>query len=663
MADQPDKNRIETARIDILRQELLAPILSIAGHTELLKEHLSDHQDFDGLDDLKRIEHASYETRSLVNAMLEGEMNYPSKATRDEQRAIFIHDLRNAVGVIAGYSEMLLEDLSEAEPEDTEGLSYLEQTIAESNRILQQLDQIFTAADAATTDSNASLNEDLSAVFDSFERNKSSDELFISGNLLIVDDNESSLNLLSHQLKKQGHQTRTASSGRMALKMMAEQSPDLVLLDLLMGDMNGFEVLQVMRKDEKLRAIPVIVVTGLQDKEGAARCIEVGAFDILVKPVNPMLLKARVSACLERKSWHDKEKEYQAELEKSYAFIRKVFGRYLSDDIVKTILEDDDGLQLGGGKQKVTVMMTDIRGFTALSQSLDPVDCVTLLNNYFEQMTPLLLKHGGTIDEFLGDAILAIFGAPIKRDDDAERALLCAIEMQCAMQAVNRKNLEMGLPEIQMGIGLNTGEVVVGNIGSLERSKYGIVGHHVNLTSRIESFTVGGQILASEYTIIDSQADVILGETAEVSAKGIKEPIRIHEVLGLAAPHYVTLDEMSEQMTPIATELAVTLAELSGKAIDKAAIPGFITAISKNCLQIKSTEPLQRFTNLSITFIENSEWSSEQVYAKVTARGEQGEQFSCYTLNITSCPEIISNELDLLAQDKDQSDTRGKINA
>ncbi len=663
MTDLPENNRIENARVDVLRQELLAPILSIAGHTELLKEHLADYKDFDCLDDLMRIEQASYDTRNLVNAMLEGEMNYPSQATRDEQRAIFIHDLRNAIGVVAGYSEMLLEDLTEVAPNDAEGTAYLEQTIAESNRVLQQLDQVFSTADSTPSQSSESLTSDLSAVFDSFERDNTEAEESISGNLLIVDDNESSLNLLSHQLRKQGHQTRTASSGRQALEMMAEQSPDLVLLDLLMSDMNGFEVLQVMRKDEKLRAIPVIVVTGLQDKEGAARCIEVGAFDILIKPVNPMLLKARVTACLERKAWHDKEKEYQGELEKSYAFIRKVFGRYLSDDIVKTILENDDGLQLGGGKQKVTVMMTDIRGFTALSQSLDPVDCVTLLNNYFGVMTPLLLKHGGTIDEFLGDAILAIFGAPIKRKDDAERALLCAIEMQRAMTTVNIKNQQMGLPPIQMGIGLNTGEVVVGNIGSIDRSKYGIVGHHVNLTSRIESFTVGGQILASEYTIKDCGAEVILGETAEVSAKGVKDPIKIHDILGLAEPHCITLEETAEEMLPIDPGLPVSLAELSGKAIDKDALSALIMAVSQQCLHLRCSEPLQLFTNLSISHGDNTAWGNEQIYAKITAKGPRLHQHYNYIVSITSCPESIRKHIQSLTHTPKQNDLRGKVNA
>ncbi|HNL74227.1 MAG TPA: adenylate/guanylate cyclase domain-containing protein, partial [Leptospiraceae bacterium] len=182
-------------------------------------------------------------------------------------------------------------------------------------------------------------------------------------------------------------------------------------------------------------------------------------------------------------------------------FIKNTFGRYLSDDVVASILESPKGTSLGGEKREVTIMMTDLRGFTSISERLPAEKCVLMINNYLDVMTDVILKYQGTIDEFIGDAILVIFGAPIQREDDAARAVACAIEMQLAMKEVNEKNRRDGLPEVVMGIGLNTGEIVVGNIGSHKRTKYGVVGSNVNLTSRIESYTVGGQTLVSQRTL------------------------------------------------------------------------------------------------------------------------------------------------------------------
>jgi class 3 adenylate cyclase len=157
-----------------------------------------------------------------------------------------------------------------------------------------------------------------------------------------------------------------------------------------------------------------------------------------------------------------------------------------------------------------------------------------MLNNYLGTMSEIIMSHQGTIDEFIGDAILAIFGAPITRIDDADRAVSCALEMQEAMIDINRDNARAGLPEISMGIGVNTGAVIAGNIGSEKRSKYGVVGHHVNLTARIESQTAGGDVLISKSTLDKLQIIVELGAEAQVNVKGIAEPVSMYRVLSMA---------------------------------------------------------------------------------------------------------------------------------
>ena len=166
------------------------------------------------------------------------------------------------------------------------------------------------------------------------------------------------------------------------------------------------------------------------------------------------------------------------QLERRNQFIRETFGRYTSDDIVGVLLDLPEGLKLGGEKRQVTLLMSDLRGFTALAERLEATQVVALLNHYLSAMVEIIQRTGGTIDEIIGDAILVLFGAPVAMPDAAQRAVRCALEMQKAMREVNEYNFQMGWPEIEMGIGLHTGEVVVGNIGSTKRSKYGVVGQH-----------------------------------------------------------------------------------------------------------------------------------------------------------------------------------------
>jgi PAS domain S-box-containing protein len=208
-------------------------------------------------------------------------------------------------------------------------------------------------------------------------------------------------------------------------------------------------------------------------------------------------------------SWADisDRKRVEAELQRlaeqvelRNRFIRETFGRYLTDEVVATVLESPTGMQMGGEKRKVTMLMADLRGFTSLSERLAPERVVAILNRYLTSMVAIIKQYQGTIDEFIGDAIFVLFGAPIWQEDDAQRAVACAVQMQLAMASVNEHNKEDDLPEVEMGIGVHTGQVVAGNIGSPERAKYGVVGSHVNLTSRIQSFTTGGQILISETT-------------------------------------------------------------------------------------------------------------------------------------------------------------------
>ncbi len=269
---------------------------------------------------------------------------------------------------------------------------------------------------------------------------------------------------------------------------------------------------------------------------------------------------ARLYETLERKV-----AERTEQLEVRNRFIRETFGRYLSDEIVESLLETPEGLTLGGEKRTVTIMMADLRGFTALTETLPPEKVVTMLNTYLSVMTDVIRRYQGTIDEFIGDAILVIFGAPLWRPDHAEKAVACAIAMQLAMEDVNRKNREAGLPAVAMGIGLNTGEVVVGNIGSEKRAKYGVVGTNVNVASRVESYTVGGQVLVAESTRRAVSAPLRIDSTLVVQPKGVKEPITIYEVGGAGDPHGLSLPRRETVLRPLAEPIALRFTVLRGK--------------------------------------------------------------------------------------------------
>ena len=414
------------------------------------------------------------------------------------------HDLMNALAAIKGYAEMLQEDIGNVSSE-------LDDTFL----------RLLKAVDTAQGIGSSGPSRDRRVIDTE------------PGFILAVDDLQENRELVARNLSRSGHFVVTAASGEEALRTLAETDVDVVLLDLFMPGMDGHEVLQRIKENPDWRATPVIMISGRQDMDGIIDCIEAGADDYLFKPFNPVLLQARIKAGIERKRWHDKEQQLRQQLERNEKFIRATFGRYLSDEIVTDILERPEGLELGGDLREVTIMMSDIRGFTTISELLEPAEVVKILNRYLGAMTDIIMAHDGTIDEFIGDAILAVFGAPQRRDDDADRAAKCALAMQGAMDEINAINRDEGLPEISMGIALNTGDVIAGNIGSERRSKYGFVGHPMNLTSRIEEFTAGGEILISDSTLQKLQGNYRLGRTQEEKVKGIDQPVVIHHIKGL----------------------------------------------------------------------------------------------------------------------------------
>ena len=341
------------------------------------------------------------------------------------------------------------------------------------------------------------------------------------------------------------------------------------------------------------------------------------------------------------------------DLEKRNQLIRQVFGRYLSDEVVVNLLESPEGLKLGGDRRKITILTSDLRGFTPLSERLSPEEVIKVLNLYLEYMADAINRYQGTIDEFMGDGILVLFGAPKAREDDALRAIACACAMQLAMGAVNEHMKALGLPRLEMGIGINTGEVVVGNIGSEKRTKYGIVGNQVNLTYRIESYTRGGQILISEPTLREAGSSVRISGQRQVQPKGVKQPINIYEVYGISGFYNLFLPKEEEIFVELSEAIALEFSILNGKEIGNTQFQGRLIKLSSTGAEIHIEQSevisfLSDLANLKITFLTATvSHKLSDIYAKVSEIQTSQRTFSIY---FTAVPPNVQAWLDSLYQ-------------
>jgi adenylate cyclase len=318
------------------------------------------------------------------------------------------------------------------------------------------------------------------------------------------------------------------------------------------------------------------------------------------------------------KDSHEQLVDLNQQLERRNKFIRETFGRYTSDDIVGVLLDMPEGLKLGGEKRKVTLLWSDLRGFTSLSERLDPATVVALLNYYLSDMIEIIQQYGGTIDDIIGDAILVLFGAPLPIADAPQRAVRCALEMQKTMRAVNEHNLQRGWPEIEMGIALHTGEVVLGNIGSTKRSKYSVIGKTVNLTSRIESFTVGGQVLVSPTLIKAAGQGLILGDEVKVHAKGMREALECRALLGHKDHPELSLEDGETGLTALAGHLPFSYAILTGKQFHGQMQPGSLIAISPRQAVVEAAGHFPPHANIMLRLeMAAAGEESPEAYAKV----------------------------------------------
>jgi adenylate cyclase len=368
---------------------------------------------------------------------------------------------------------------------------------------------------------------------------------------------------------------------------------------------------------------------------------------LLLPIVRPLLIIAISVVLIVTYRYIHEEKEKLKSI-RQRDFIRDIFGRYLSTEVVEDLLSSPDGLKLSGEVREVTFVVSDLRGFTALTSMLEPDRVIEIINRYFGEMVEIIARYRGTVSEFQGDGILVFFGAPLQADDDALRAVACAIEMQNALAKVNAEQRQLNFPELVMGIGINTGEVVVGNIGSERRAKYGAVGQTINLAYRVESYTTGGQILISPGTYQKVQTEVVVRDIQEAQFKGIDKPLKLYSIAAIDGAYQVSLPEKEkERYVRLNPPLAVECFPLTGKTVAAEAIAGDMVALAKNSAEVNLDKELDIHTNLMLRLSPPEHEKILEAYAKVVPAEMDEAATPCHKvcLEFTWLPEELKQFL------------------
>jgi class 3 adenylate cyclase len=339
--------------------------------------------------------------------------------------------------------------------------------------------------------------------------------------LLVADDNKVNRLLLTRNLELQGHRVACAENGRIALGMLRAEPFDLLLLDMEMPEMTGFEVLEHLAADAALRDLPVLVTSSLEGMAHVVRCIDLGADDYLPKPVNPVLLRARINSSLEKKRLRDQQKE--------------LVRRFATSEVAQDMQES--GFALGGRRVQATVMFSDIRGFTAMVESQSPEETIELLNTYYTLMFDAINSHGGVVNQMIGDGLMAIFGAPLPLADHPAHAVHAALEMAAMIEQFNAEREACGKAAIRIGIGIASGEMVAGYTGTQQRATYTCIGSTVNRAARLEAHTkeAGRRILIDSGVQEQLDGCIAVEPLGPVLLRGLSIPVEVFSITGSAA--------------------------------------------------------------------------------------------------------------------------------
>jgi len=534
----PD-GRLKRTTIANIRQHLQAPAEALVEYSNILLEQAKALEVDEILPDLKRISIAANQMTDVVDSVLseQGFSEFKTNNNTEHLEHVIRHELRTPINAIKGYSEMLMEDLfdlgAQALGPDLERMLVLADKLLTDINSYMELSNSDIDAEGGIDAVSAALSNELIQSIQALECEGDQCptepiETNVYGHILVVDDIESNRDLLSRRLIKDGHTTATASGGAEALALLQQNEFDLVLLDLMMPDMNGYQVLTAMRNDKQLRHIPVMMISALEETDSVIRCIEAGAIDYLQKPFNPILLKARINSGLLNKQWSDDERNQRR-------FIKQAFSRFVSPAVVNQLLEQPDKLSLGGERVEISCVFTDLSGFTSAIEGAEPTEIMPVLNHYLSALCNIAMEHDGTIDKIIGDAVYIFFNAPVAREDHAEASVRCAMAIQewsnKFMQSDQARRFKFG----KTRIGVHTGSAIVGNFGGDTFFNYTAYGDTVNTTARLESANkhLGTDICISGETVRHC-SDIEFRLIGELLLKGKLHPVETYTLVDSA---------------------------------------------------------------------------------------------------------------------------------
>jgi adenylate cyclase len=355
--------------------------------------------------------------------------------------------------------------------------------------------------------------------------------------ILVVDDDPLNRAMLSMSLGAEGHQVREAGNGREAIAVLAEHAIDVVLTDIEMPEMDGYTLLRHRSGDDRLKTIPFIVISGVDEMDSIVACIKLGAEDYLPKPFDPVLLHARLGACLDRKRMTDELLEWNTLLsERVDEKVREVerlnmLRRFVTPQLAEAIAAGGDSI-LASHRREITVLFCDLRGFTSFAETAEPEEVMAVLREFHHAVGPMIFEHGGTIAQFTGDGMLVFFNDPVQLEDPAWDAVRLAIAMRERTATLSQQWRRRG-HDLALGIGIAVGYATCGEIGFEGRTEYTAIGTVVNLAARVCAMAPGGAILVTNRVHAAVDDRVAASSLGDHDFKGLSRPVPLYQIDGV----------------------------------------------------------------------------------------------------------------------------------
>jgi adenylate cyclase len=504
-----EDDRLHRMLLAYVRQEFEAPVNAILGYAEIMIEDTQQQEHQAILSDLRRLQQSAVKLKELVSGLLD-----PTLVNRDflDFRRHLRHDLRTPISVIKGLGEMLLED-AQAQSNAAQ-VRDLEKLLETTAGLLAQIDALVDF-DGRSLPLSVALPGNVSAVLKPVPALSSSVARYQirPSPILVVDDTEATRELLARRLRREGHHVVEAAGGRAALELVAMADFDLILLDMMMPDLNGYEVLAQLKADARFRHIPVIVISALDEIDSVVRCIEAGAEDYLSKPFDPVLLRARIGACLEKVRLRESEQAAIAELKAEKEKTETLLLNILPKSIIPRMHRGET--PIADHFHDVTILFSDIVGFTGMSMRRPASDVVALLNAIFSAIDRLAFQHGIEKIKTIGDAYMAVAGLPEPRDDHPQAIARLALAMREAVSEISRQYDE----DLKIRIGFHSGNVVAGVIGT-HKFAYDVWGDTVNTASAMESRGIANEIQVSQASFMRLAEHFVFERRGMIELKG-----------------------------------------------------------------------------------------------------------------------------------------------